>query len=429
MNYNEATEYINAAGLLGSKPGLKRIEKLCRLLGDPQEKTRFVHIAGTNGKGSTAAMISGILTAAGYKTGLYTSPHLCFFEERISVGGAPIGKNRLADIIGRIKECADKMSDKPTEFEIATAAAFLYFCEEKCDIAVLETGLGGRLDATNIIKKPLLSVITGIDLDHTAILGGTTDKIAYEKGGIIKPRRPVVLADCKAKAGAVISEIAKENRAPLIKADYSRQKNISVSLDGTAFDFKPYGKIKLSLSGVYQAHNAAVALTAAEALKGEGFAITENDIKSGLARARWPARFEVLSNNPLIIYDGAHNPQGAQALKENLAAVGIKKAVFLSGVMADKDYLNFAKTLAPLAETAFTAAAESSRALAPEKLAAVFGEYGVKATPYKTVREGAAAAIGYAKKENLPLIICGSLYIYKEVTEALKEVFSFENGK
>ena len=274
-----------------------------------------------------------------------------------------------------------------------------------------------------------MSVITGIDLDHTAILGGTTDKIAYEKGGIIKPRRPVVLADCEAKAEAVISEIAKENRAPLIKADYSRQENISVSLDGTAFDFKPYGKIKLSLSGVYQAHNAAVALTAAEALKGEGFAITENDIKSGLARARWQARFEVLRRNPLIIYDGAHNPQGAAALKENLAAVGIKKAVFLSGVMADKDYLNFAKTLAPLAETAFTAAAESSRALAPEKLAAVFGECGVKATPYKTVREGSAAAIGYAKKENLPLIICGSLYIYKEVTEALEEVFSFENGK
>ncbi|MBO7519267.1 MAG: bifunctional folylpolyglutamate synthase/dihydrofolate synthase, partial [Clostridia bacterium] len=191
MNYNEATEYINAAGLLGSKPGLKRIEKLCRLLGDPQEKTRFVHIAGTNGKGSTAAMISGILTAAGYKTGLYTSPHLCFFEERISVGGAPIGKNRLADIIGRIKECADKMSDKPTEFEIATAAAFLYFCEEKCDIAVLETGLGGRLDATNSLGTSL-SLIASIGLDHMSVLGDTVEKIAFEKAGIMRTGVPCV---------------------------------------------------------------------------------------------------------------------------------------------------------------------------------------------------------------------------------------------
>ncbi|MBR4761985.1 MAG: bifunctional folylpolyglutamate synthase/dihydrofolate synthase, partial [Clostridia bacterium] len=365
MNCKEAFDYIESAGLLGSKPGLDRINALCAALGNPQEKVRYIHIAGTNGKGSVAAMLSSILISAGYKTGLYTSPHLCRFEERIKICGADIPKRRLAGIIGKIKECADNMSDKPTEFEIATAAAFLYFYEEHCDIAVLETGLGGRLDATNVITAPVLSVITGIALDHTSILGDTVEKIAFEKGGIIKEKRPVVTGDDIA-AKEVLKDIAAKRNAPFFIADKSRLSGVSVTLGGTAFDFVPYGKIKLSLSGAYQAGNACSALTAVEVMRGEGFKISEKAIRAGLLAVRWPARFEVLSKRPLIIYDGAHNPQGAALLKEALGALHIEKAVFLSGAMRDKDYAAFAGTLTPLTELVFTVKPDNPRALEPE---------------------------------------------------------------
>ena len=419
MDFKSAIEFIETAGKQGSKPGLSRIGELCSLLGNPQKGTRFVHIAGTNGKGSVSAMLDSVLRHAGYKTGLFTSPHLCRFNERIRVDGRDIPDPRLAKAIGRIKTCFDKMSDKPTEFEIVTAAAFLYFAEEQCDIVVLETGLGGRLDATNIITDPVLSVITGISLDHTAVLGDTEEQIAYEKAGIIKENRPVVLADCDSRAAEVLENAAKEKMSPIFKVNYKRLENTRVFLCGTEFSFSPYGDIKLSLSGVYQAHNACAAITAAEALIREGYKITEEDIKGGLNKVRWPARFEVLSKSPLIIYDGAHNPQGAQALKENLKAVNIKKAVFLSGVMADKDYNLFAKTLSPFAKGVFTVSPDSPRALDPEKLADVFGSFGVKTAAHSTVADGVAAAVKFARTNNLPLIICGSLYMYADIKSAL----------
>ncbi|MBO4433344.1 MAG: bifunctional folylpolyglutamate synthase/dihydrofolate synthase [Clostridia bacterium] len=423
MDYNEALCYIETAGLSGSRPGLERITELCRLIGDPQDKVRFVHVAGTNGKGSVCAMLSEILKSAGYKAGLFTSPHLCFFEERIKIDGAPISKERLADITGKIKACADKMRDKPTEFEIAAAMAFLYFYEENCDIAVLETGLGGRLDATNIIKSPLLSVITGIDLDHTAVLGDTVEKIAAEKGGIIKAGCPVVLAACGEEAKKVLTGIAKEKNAPLYNTDYERKENVSVSLGGTKFTFKPYGKMELSLSGVYQADNACTAVTAAEALNENGFKINAKSVKGGLENARWQARFEVLGHDPVTVYDGAHNPQGALALKANLDALCINKAVFLTGVMADKDYSAFAKTLSPLMARVFTVKPKNPRALDGDALTNVFIKLGVNAVPCKTVSDGVRAAVNAAKKENLPLIICGSLYMYGEVKNTADELF------
>ncbi|MBO4433641.1 MAG: bifunctional folylpolyglutamate synthase/dihydrofolate synthase [Clostridia bacterium] len=415
MDYNEAINYIETAGLLGSKPGLSRIKELCRLLGDPQEKVKYIHVAGTNGKGSVCAMLNEILIRSGLKTGLFTSPHLCCFEERIRVGGFDMPKSRLAEIIGKVKNCADKMSDKPTEFEIATAAAFLYFYEENCDIVVLETGLGGRLDATNIIKSPLLTVITGIGLDHTAILGDTLWQIAYEKGGIIKENVPLVLAACHPAASGVLVNIAKEKSAPLISVNYMRQENVSVSLGGTVFDFDPYGKVYLSLAGLYQADNAAAAITAAEQLKKQGLPITEKSLFEGLKNTRWQARFEVFCENPIIIYDGAHNPQGAAALVQNLNAVNINRAVFVSGVMKDKDYRLFAEAISPLAETVLTVKPDNPRALDPGILAGVFKEFGVTAEPYNTVKEGVRAAVNLAKGKNIPLIICGSLYMYKEV--------------
>lgn len=421
MNYNKAIDYIETAGLLGSKPGLSRITELCRRLGNPQEKIKYVHIAGTNGKGSVCAMLNEILISSGYKTGLFTSPHLISFRERIKINGAPIPKERLAEITEKIKQCANDMPDKPTEFEIATAAAFMYFYEEKCDIAVLETGLGGRLDATNIIKSPLLSVITGISLDHTAILGDSIEKIAAEKGGIIKENCPLVLAACKPEANSVIENIAKERRSPLFKVDYSRQGNISVSLGGTAFDFAPYGKINLSIIGVCQAKNAATAITAAEVLNSIGIKTGEKPLLKGLKNTRWQARFEILNQNPLIIYDGAHNSEGAAALKENLLAAGINKAVFLTGVMADKDYTGMVNILSPLAQCVFTVTPHNPRALDAQTLKDTFCALGVPAMAFDTVDNGVLPAINAAKKENLPLVICGSLYMYGELKTRLAD--------
>ncbi|MBR4910419.1 MAG: bifunctional folylpolyglutamate synthase/dihydrofolate synthase [Clostridia bacterium] len=421
MKYKEASDYINAAGMLGSKPGLDRIKALCSALGDPQEKVKYIHVAGTNGKGSVCAMLSSVLRCAGYKTGLYTSPHLRFFEERTRINGAMIPKNRLAEIIGRIKAVADTMSDKPTEFEIATAAAFLYFYEEKCDIAVLETGLGGRLDATNVIKSPALSVITGIALDHTAILGDTLEKIAYEKGGIIKHGAPLVLANCHPAAFAVLESIAKENSAPVIPVDYSRRENVSAALSGTSFDMRPYGKISLSLKGVYQADNACTAITAAEALGNGALNIPQEAIKKGLKTTRWQARFEILCKDPLVIYDGAHNPQGAEALADTLRTAGIEKAVFLIGVMADKDYTLLIKTVLPFAKRVFTVTPDNPRSLDAKALAEAFTRNGIAAKPFDTVTDGVAAAIKAAKKESLPLISCGTLYMYGEVRSAINE--------
>lgn len=424
MNYEETLNYIDAAGLLGSKPGLSRISELCCKLGNPQDKVRFVHVAGTNGKGSVCAMLSEILISAGLKTGLFTSPHLCFFEERIRINGEPIQKERLAEIIGKISRRAEEMSDKPTEFEIATAAAFLYFAEENCDIAVLETGLGGRLDSTNIIKKPLLSVITGIALDHTAVLGDTVEKIAAEKAGIIKSGRPAVIADCPAAAKEVLMEKAKSEGCEIIFADEKRIKDKTFSLSGTRFTAKPYGEISLSLAGINQLGNAAVAIAAAESLKKSGVPLTEENIKKGLAGTVWQARFELLSKSPAIIYDGAHNPQGAEALAENVKILCGGRAILAMGVMADKEYSAMVKTLAPYALCVFTVTPDNPRALGADALAEEFVKSGVKAHPFNTVAAGVTAAINAAKRENLPLIICGSLYMYSDAADAVKKALS-----
>ena len=421
MNYRDAMNYIEAAGLLGSKPGLSRISELCGELGNPQDKVRFVHVAGTNGKGSVCAMLSEILISAGLKTGLFTSPHLSFFEERIKINGEPIQKDRLAEIIGKIKNATDKMNDKPTEFEIATAAAFLYFAEENCDIAVLETGLGGRLDSTNIIKSPLLSVVTGIALDHTAVLGDTVEKIAAEKAGIIKPGVPVVTGDCPKDAKEVLIKKAESEGCEIIFADEKRIKDKTFSLSGTRFTAKPYGEITLGLAGINQLGNAAVAITAAESLKKSGVPLTGEAVKKGLAGTVWQARFEALSYDPVIIYDGAHNPQGASALAENIKAICGGRVILAMGVMADKEYSAMVKTLLPYALCAFTVTPDNPRALASAALADEFMKRGVNAKAFRSVAEGVTAATKEAKKENLPLIICGSLYMYSDAAGAVKK--------
>lgn len=426
MSYDEAMRYIHSVSWKGSRPGLERIRELCRLLGDPQRGMKFIHVAGTNGKGSVCAMTASVLRASGLKTGLFTSPYVSFFEERIQVDGEPIPKDRLAEVTAKVKKCADKMEDSPTEFELLTAIGFVYFREAGCDAVVLEVGLGGRLDSTNVIEDPVLSVITGIDLDHTEVLGSTLGEIAGEKGGIIKPGRPVVVAECPTEAEAVLRRMAEERGSEFIPVNYSRISGVASSLEGSTFDMEPYGKLSVSLAGIYQIKNAAVVVTAAEVIRREGFSIADGDIAKGLASAKWPARFEILSRDPLVIYDGAHNPNGIAALCENIRILCGGRVVLVTGVMADKDYRPMAEAISPLTEKVFAVTPGNPRALDAEKLAGVYAAAGADAVPCAAVDEGIRLAAEEGRRTGLPVVVSGTLYMYAEAAPAVRRICGME---
>ena len=310
MDYKEALAYIHAVENLGSKPGLSRIRELMEKLGDPQKDLRFIHIAGTNGKGSCAAMTASVLKAAGYKTGLYTSPYLYRFNERMQINGRQIDDDVLAEIVSRVKPAAEAMADRPTEFELMTAVALLWYAQEKCDVVVLEVGLGGRFDATNIIGPPEAAVIMNIGLDHTAVLGDTVEQIAFEKAGIIKPGTDVVLFQQGEAVTEVVRRRCAEEGARLHIADFSQIVSEFDSLYGQSFTYRgqPYA---LPLLGAHQLKNAAVVLELVQVLREKGWTLEQSDVEHGLYAVSWPGRFELLSDEPLFVVDGGHNPQCA----------------------------------------------------------------------------------------------------------------------
>ncbi len=413
MTYEEAIEYIHSINWTFCKPGLERIGELCERLGHPEKALKFIHVAGTNGKGSFCSMTESVLRAAGYRTGLYTSPYIREFNERMQVNGENISNAELAEITEYIRPIADSMDDKPTEFELITAVAFEYFRRQKCDIVVLEAGLGGRLDSTNIIDTPILSVITGIALDHTAILGDTVEKIAAEKAGIIKRGVPVIFGGEDDTAARVIKEKADEMGSEFIRVDYGKLKNINATLDGTTFDYSFRTGLHINLLGLYQPRNAAVMLNAVNTLNRHGFLIKEGDIRSGLEAAVWHARFEKVCADPLIIFDGAHNPQGiSQAVRSIKHYFGGKKVCLLTGVLKDKDYTEISGMLATVAEQAFTLTPDSPRALTSAEYAEVLKKAGVPAEPYGSIESAFLAAKAAAKEQGLPLVCLGSLYVY-----------------
>lgn len=413
MNYTEALDYIHAVNWTFCKPGLERITALCEALGNPQDDLRFIHVAGTNGKGSFCAMTASILQAAGYRTGLFTSPYIKFFNERMQVDGQPIADEELAELTTLVRPVADAMEDKPTEFELITAIAFLYFKRHHCDVVVLETGMGGRLDATNLIRQPFLSVITGIALDHTAFLGDTIPQIAAEKAGIIKEGCPVLYGGENAEAEAVIAAQAQEMGAPYHRVDRLPLQVLEATLDGTRFSYGAYENLTLSLLGLYQPSNAAIVLTALHLLKQRGVTIAPDAVRRGLATVRWPGRFEVLSRQPLVVFDGAHNVQGIMgAVRSIRHYFSTQKVYVLTGVLKDKDYTAIAEQLASVAQRAFVLTPDNPRALAGEEYAALLERLGVPATAYATVREAYAAARAAAEQDGLPLLCLGSLYTY-----------------
>lgn len=426
MTYDEALEYIHGISWTFCKPGLERIRELCRHLGNPQDELKFIHVAGTNGKGSFSSMISSVLEASGLRVGLYTSPYILEFNERMRVNGKNISNDTLARLTEMIRPIADSMTDKPTEFELITAIALCYFKEEKVDIVVFECGMGGRLDSTNVISTSVLSVITGIALDHTAFLGDTVEKIASEKAGIIKSGVPVLFGGEDESAKDVIEAEARKKDSLFARTDYSKLVLRSADLSSTVFDYRDRSDIKISLLGLYQPKNAALVLDALDLIKPH-FAgmISEESIRKGLADARWRARFEIISSDPIVIFDGAHNPQGIECAVESISRYfGTDGVIAVTGVLRDKDYHRIAREISKVASFAFTITPDSPRALSAGEYKDTLISCGLGAEEKESVKDALSSAISLAKDSSKSIVCLGSLYTYSEVLSALGKIKS-----
>ena len=422
MTIEETMAYIHATAWQGSRPGLSRITALLSALGNPEADLRCIHIAGTNGKGSTSAMLDAILRAAGYRTALFTSPYLYAFGERMQIDGVPIPDNALCRVIDRIRPAVDAMEDRPTEFELITAAAFVYFAEERVDVAVIEVGMGGRLDATNVLKSPLLSVITGIALDHTAYLGDTVEAIAREKAGILRAGTPAVSGALDAEVRRVLCEEASSRGTEIAFTDLSALRDVRPTRFGTDFSYRERVGLHIPFAASYQPKNAALVLDACDALVANGLSLGEEAIARGLREVAWPGRFEYFSHDPDVIFDGSHNPEGIEAALLSIEALYEGKFLLLTGVMGDKDYGAMINTLSPHAARAFCVRPDNPRALPARELAAAWQAGGVPAEGYPTVEAAMREALGAASEMGLPLFILGSLYLYREAKDAFLAV-------
>ncbi|SHJ82809.1 dihydrofolate synthase / folylpolyglutamate synthase [Anaerocolumna jejuensis DSM 15929] len=446
MDYKEALDFLEEIKKVGSKPGLTAIGQLLEELGSPQEGMAFVHVAGTNAKGSVSAYIASILACAGYVTGRFSSPAVFVYEEMIQVltgepessldkaaAGeslahspihiSPIEKEELASCIEVIKAACIKMAEEgkehPTAFEVETAMAFLYFRRKNCDIVVLEVGMGGRLDATNIIEAPKCSVLTSISMDHWEYLGNTLKEIAWHKAGIIKPGIPVVSYKQEEEAEKVIKEVAEERKAVLTTADFSDITIHKMDMDETLFDYGAFKNLKIKLLGKHQVYNAATAITAAEALNNNGIPIDRKDIYRGLQCTEWEGRFQRINSNPLIIIDGAHNEGAAGVLAENIRIYLKNKTLyFVMGMFKDKDYEAVLRLTAEYAEEIYCITPPGPRGLPSSQLAEAAARQGVKAVNAVNVKQALSGIKEKAGEAGEYAILAfGSLSILKEVKE------------
>lgn len=422
MEFNEAVDFYHSLNRFGVQPGLERIDALCKELGNPQRNLKCVHVAGTNGKGSTCTFIAGVLSAAGYKVGLYTSPYVLEFRERIRLNGNLIPKDDLFTVTEEVKEAISKANEKgiyPTEFEAVTAAAFLYYSRSDCDIVVLETGLGGRFDATNIIEKPAVSVITSISLDHTAILGDTVAKIAWEKAGIIKKSVPVVTSCFQPQSALkVIAESASENSSDLILTGAQIGCEF-ISGDAGGSNIVADGKvIHIPFAGKHQCENVSLCLAAFKILKREGYIIPDRAVKTGIESAFIPARTEILRQFPFVMLDGSHNESSTAALGEVLknSCFG-KKFLAVMGMMADKDCSAALDNLLPYFSEVIAVTPSNPRAMKAQDFAVLVREKGGFCTVVDDPCEGVKKALEAADKSLVPVVICGSLYLAADVRE------------
>ena len=423
--YEEALRSIHSLERFGMKPGLSRIGALCRALGDPQKKLRFIHVAGTNGKGSTSTMLANICRQAGYKTGLYISPYVLDFRERIQIDGEMIQKDRLVQVIDRVREAAQSLpqdDDNATEFEWITAAALLYYCEENCDVVVLETGLGGRLDATNIIDCPLVNVIVSISLDHTAVLGDTLSAIAREKCGTLKPGGVCVSYPLQpSEAMAVIRQTAQEKgvalRVPDVQAIQIGPENICGT--DAVIDGLP---LHIPMLGRHMVYNTSTVVAAARALNVRALAVTDAHIQDGIARSVMPARMQIVRNQPLILMDGGHNEGCALALRDAVKRfLPDRRIVGICGLMADKAYETYLSVVAPLFERMIAVRPDNPRALSAQALRDAAEPFCADCTAAPSFADAARLALETAG-DNDVIVVCGSFYMIRDLkTELTKE--------
>ena len=424
MNANEAIEYIHSVCWKGSIPGLSRTRKLLELMGNPQDQLKYVHIAGTNGKGSTAAMTASILQKAGYRTGLYTSPYIYRFNERMQINGEQISDTELTEITAWVKPFADSMEESPTEFELVSCIAFEYFKRNHCDIVVLEVGMGGALDSTNIISVPEVAVITNIGLDHTDYLGSTVEEIARTKAGIFKEGGNAVVYRGTPSVEAVFEEVCAQKGVSLTKADFAGLRRIRHSLEGQVFDCGSRRALELPLLGEHQLHNAAVVLAVTDVLIERGWNISEENIREGLRSVSWPGRFDIMSHDPLFIIDGGHNPQCIEALVKNIGDyLADKTVIALTGVLADKDYGEMFRPMFPLIRQFVCITPPNPRKLEAAELAGYLRTRGADAVSCDSIPEGVKTAMKLAGKDGAVLCF-GSLYSIGSIRDAL-----YETGK
>ena len=422
MTYEEALTYIHSVIWQGKRLGLSRIRALLARMGNPERDLKFVHIAGTNGKGSTAAMTASVLQEAGYRTGLFISPFIHCFNERMQIDGRPIEDRELIALVEEIQPLAKEMEDKPTEFELIAALAFSYFQKNRCDIVVLEVGLGGKMDSTNVIGTPEAAVITALGLDHTRELGDTIEEIAAAKAGIIKEGGTVVFYGQNTAALPMIEKTAKQMHCELYLPDYESLRLEARDKNGQRFSYGGYEGLQIGLLGTYQLSNAAVAVETIKALRKRGWEVSDAALRNGLAAARWSGRFEKLCSRPQIFVDGSHNPQGMRATAASLRAYVPQGGItFLAGVLADKDAAGMMRELTGLAASFITVTPPSMRAMEAETLAGLLRtmtDRPVRAA--KSLEEGCALALRAAGPDG---VICalGSLYMVGDLTKVFQE--------
>ncbi len=417
VTFTQVSHRLDLAGKVFCKPGTERVRALCEKLGHPEKDLAVIHVTGTNGKGSTCALLESVLRTAGYRTGFFTTPYLTSRCDSIRLCGAPVSEAAFAKIASEVLAAADGMTDPPTEFELLTVCAFLTFARAAVDVVLLEVCMGGRLDATNVIDAPLLSVITGVSIEHTAFLGSTLREIAAVKAGIVKEGCPILYGGEENEAEEVIRAEANALHAPFYKVAKGDVRDVRTSLLGTRFSFGKYNELSLSLLGLYQVKNAACALSALSLLS-ERLPHTEADVRRAFASLRWEARFERLSDDPPLFFDGAHNPEGIAAAKETLTAYFKDGVVLVGGILADKDYTQVASLLAPHVRHAFTVTPPSPRALPAEKYAEALEAAGIDAQAAESIPEALAKAKSYAKAHGLPVVVLGSLYLYDSIKKA-----------
>lgn len=421
MNVKEAFDFIDKAAQKGSVLGLERIRATLDLLGNPQDDLKFIHIGGTNGKGSVSAFLSNILKEAGLKVGLFISPYIEEYNERIQIDNINITDEEIADIIGKIKPVVDSVEDMPTEFELNTIIALMYFKERGCDMVILEVGLGGEFDSTNIIDKKELAILTAIGFDHMQELGNTIEKITTTKSKIIKDDTDVVVYRQSKDVTDIIKNRCDETGSRLYISEPDRFSIVAQGVDGMVLNVKGFGDIETRLAAGYQKDNIALVFKAVEVLNSKGYDISDENIKNGFKNTSWPGRFEKIYDDPVFIVDGSHNMPGMTATVESIKTIfDGKKVMIIMGVLQDKEYEQMVDVIMPLADSFITVAPDNPRALQADKLAEIIKAKGKTAVAFDELKEAIIYAMDAAREKGLPVCAIGSLYLVGDVKKIVR---------